>query len=241
MESSAVENQGTMSSEPIHPYYPRDLRLPHYVPNEKSAAELVGVFFGVIGGFMVATWVLASSARTVKFSIPQRIILCWFVMSGIIHSVLEGYFGIYHQTLAGRMTFLGQVWKEYSKGDSRYLSSDTFVLCMERITAFVDGPLCIITVIAFFRNSPYRYVLQLIVSLCQLYGDTLYFMTEIHEDFTHGEMYHPQYFWVYFVFLNSLWIVIPFLLIIQASCKLAGCQSLKDNQVGLSSKKKKVK
>ncbi|XP_041349966.1 uncharacterized protein LOC121369152 isoform X1 [Gigantopelta aegis] len=123
MESSAVENQGTMSSEPIHPYYPRDLRLPHYVPNEKSAAELVGVFFGVIGGFMVATWVLASSARTVKFSIPQRIILCWFVMSGIIHSVLEGYFGIYHQTLAGRMTFLGQVWKEYSKGDSRYLSS----------------------------------------------------------------------------------------------------------------------
>ena len=108
---SALDNQGTMSSGPIHPYYPRDLRLPHYVPNEKSAAELVGVFFGGIAVFMVLTWFLASSVKTVKFSVLQRIILCWFVMSGIIHSVLEGYFGIYHQTLAGRMTFLGQVCK----------------------------------------------------------------------------------------------------------------------------------
>ena len=119
-----------------------------------------------------------------------------------------------------------------------FFSSDTFVLCMERITAFVDGPLCIITVIAFFRNSPYRYVLQLIVSLCQLYGDTLYFMTEIQEDFTHSEMYHPQYFWVYFVFLNSLWIIIPFLLIIQATFKLARCQNLQDSRVSSKQMKK---
>jgi cholestenol delta-isomerase len=31
--------------------------------------------------------------------------------------------------------FFGQLWKEYSLADSRYLTSDPFVLCMETITA----------------------------------------------------------------------------------------------------------
>lgn len=29
----------------------------------------------------------------------------------------------------------GQMWKEYSYADSRYLTSDPFVLCMESVTA----------------------------------------------------------------------------------------------------------
>lgn len=29
----------------------------------------------------------------------------------------------------------GQMWKEYSWSDSRYLTSDAFVLCMETVTA----------------------------------------------------------------------------------------------------------
>jgi cholestenol delta-isomerase len=36
----------------------------------------------------------------------------------------------------GRMQDLfGQLWKEYSLSDSRYLTQDAFVLCMETITA----------------------------------------------------------------------------------------------------------
>lgn len=30
--------------------------------------------------------------------------------------------------------FLGQLWKEYALSDSRYMTSDTLVLCMEVIT-----------------------------------------------------------------------------------------------------------
>lgn len=29
----------------------------------------------------------------------------------------------------------GQLWKEYAMSDSRYLTSDPFVLCMETVTA----------------------------------------------------------------------------------------------------------
>lgn len=36
----------------------------------------------------------------------------------------------------GRMQDLyGQLWKEYALSDSRYLTQDAFVLCMETVTA----------------------------------------------------------------------------------------------------------
>ena len=37
--------------------------------------------------------------------------------------------------LSGKQDLFGQLWKEYAFSDSRYLTSDPFVLCMETITA----------------------------------------------------------------------------------------------------------
>ncbi|KAI4149748.1 MAG: hypothetical protein LQ340_004463, partial [Diploschistes diacapsis] len=37
--------------------------------------------------------------------------------------------------MAGQQDFFGQLWKEYAMSDSRYLTSDPFVLCMESVTA----------------------------------------------------------------------------------------------------------
>lgn len=46
-----------------------------------------------------------------------------------------GYFSVNHASMAGKQSFFGQLWKEYSFSDSRYLTSDPFVLCMETVTA----------------------------------------------------------------------------------------------------------
>ena len=46
-----------------------------------------------------------------------------------------GYFALNHARMAGMQDFFGQLWKEYSMADSRYLTSDPFVLCMETVTA----------------------------------------------------------------------------------------------------------
>ena len=54
---------------------------------------------------------------------------------GSIHLFFEGYFSVNHARMAGRQDFFGQLWKEYSMSDSRYLTSDPFVLCMESVTA----------------------------------------------------------------------------------------------------------
>ena len=51
----------------------------------------------------------------------QRIKMCWFMACGLIHSVLEGYFALFHKTLAGEQTFLAQLCK--CKVYSLYLHS----------------------------------------------------------------------------------------------------------------------
>lgn len=41
---------------------------------------------------------------------------------------------INHARMASAQDFFGQLWKEYALSDSRYMTSDTLVLCMETIT-----------------------------------------------------------------------------------------------------------
>lgn len=71
--------------------------------------------------------------------------------------------------------------KEYAKADSRYATRDAFVVCMEAVTAFMEGPACWVIVYGILRQRSWRYVLQLTVSLGQLYGDILYFATTFYE------------------------------------------------------------
>jgi cholestenol delta-isomerase len=41
---------------------------------------------------------------------------------------------LHHDHIAGAGDVLAQLWKEYALSDSRYLSSDPLVLCMETCT-----------------------------------------------------------------------------------------------------------
>ena len=54
------------------------------------------------------------------------------------------------------------------------------------------------------------------MSLGQLYGDVLYYATSLFDERLLGLSYsRPEaaYYWGYFVFMNSFWIIIPFILI----------------------------
>lgn len=47
---------------------------------------------------------------------------------------IKGYFLYNHAALAGSQDLFAQLWKEYALSDSRYLTSDPFMLCVEAIT-----------------------------------------------------------------------------------------------------------
>ncbi|KAM6976698.1 3-beta-hydroxysteroid-Delta(8),Delta(7)-isomerase [Aplochiton taeniatus] len=213
-----------------HPYWPRDLSIPSYVANDRSMSEILVFLFSVSGALLVATWVLTGrEGAGGKLGGWRRLALCWFAVCGFIHGVIEGWFSLYYEIIPADQSFLSQLWKEYSKGDSRYVIADNFTVCMETVTAWLWGPFSVWTVFAFLTKRSYRFVLQLIVSLGQLYGAVLYFYTEHRDGYAHSELGHPVYFWFYFVFMNVLWIVIPLMLLADAWTHLSAAQTQADS------------
>ncbi|XP_053870798.1 3-beta-hydroxysteroid-Delta(8),Delta(7)-isomerase [Malaclemys terrapin pileata] len=223
-----------LEAEPLaapHPYWPRDLEIRRYIPNDRPTWHSLAFLFSVSAALLMLTWLAAGwrGWTGAPMRTGRRLALCWFALCGFIHGVIEGWFSLYYMDIPGDQSFLSQLWKEYAKGDSRYVIEDNFTVCMETITAWAWGPLSLLTVLAFLQHQPHRYVLQLVVSLGQLYGDVLYFYTEYREGFAHSEMWHPLYFWFYFVFMNALWIIIPSILLLNAWGHLSAAQRALDS------------
>uniref|UniRef100_A0A2C9UW69 EXPERA domain-containing protein n=1 Tax=Manihot esculenta TaxID=3983 RepID=A0A2C9UW69_MANES len=156
-----------MEGQP-HPYVPRDLKLPDYVPVVLSQSTIVGVY--AISSFVVVS-------------------LVW-ILSG----------------------------KEYSKGDSRYAARDAGIVAVEGLTAVLEGPASILAVYAIAMGKSYSYILQLAISLGQLYGTAVYFITS----FLDGDNYSssPYYYYAYYVGANASWVVIPLLICIRCWKKI---------------------
>ena len=74
------------------------------------------------------------------------------------------------------------------------------------------GPLAFCVALMITTQHPLRYPLQALVSLGQIYGDVLYYATSMFDHYVNGLTYfRPEayYFWVYYFFMNFIWIVIP--------------------------------
>ena len=71
--------------------------------------------------------------------------------------------------------------KEYTNADSRYATRDSFVVAMEAVTAFVEGPGCYAAVYGMLFQRPWVSAVQILVSAGQLYGTVLYFVTSLLE------------------------------------------------------------
>lgn len=114
--------------------------------------------------------------------------------------------------MGSRTDLFGQLWKEYSLSDSRYMIRDSFVVCMESVTAYLWGPLSFLCAYYIIQGHSLRHPLQLIISVGQLYGLILYYATCAFEEFVHQVVLsHPStiYYYVYFIICNAFWLFIP--------------------------------
>ncbi|KAG8630819.1 hypothetical protein KVT40_002438 [Elsinoe batatas] len=204
-----------------HPYYPIGVQVTGYIANTFSVPYILGVFSAGCAVIFSATYVATKKLRP-RIPSGEMLTVLWFVLSGSIHFWFEGYYAINQHRMGSLQTLFGQMWKEYALADSRYLTSNAFVLCMESITAICWGPLCYICAWTIMTDSTLRYPLQSIVSLGQLYGDVLYYATSLFDHYMLDMAYsRPEafYFWGYYVFLNAFWIVIPGYLVYQSVVK----------------------
>lgn len=68
-----------------------------------------------------------------------------------------GYFVLHHKDMGGLQTFFAQLWKEYALSDSRYLTHDPFVLCVEAITVVCLSCFSLLdTTLLFHTSRRYR-------------------------------------------------------------------------------------
>ncbi|KAH6658516.1 3-beta-hydroxysteroid-Delta(8),Delta(7)-isomerase [Truncatella angustata] len=212
-----------VSDAPLHPYYPLGVVITGFVAKTLSTVEILSIFTATCLSILVPTWAYIRRYRP-HLSLGDRSIALWFVLCGSIHLGLEGYFALRAHDLASRSTVLAQLWKEYSMSDARYLTADSFVVCMETITAAFWGPLSFVCAWCIVNDHPLRHPLQSIISLGQLYGDVLYYATCTFDSLVSGIAHsrpEPAYFYGYYVFLNAFWIVIPLILLVQSTRETA--------------------
>ncbi|KAI8896261.1 putative EBP domain protein [Globomyces pollinis-pini] len=226
---------------PKHPFFPTDLVIPHYASPLHNTLDLLIPAFSVQVILICFGLILVVSLKPSlsNSKAASRTVFLWFLSSGFIHVFLESYFLINHQSIAGQTTFLADLWKEYAKSDSRYMTSDPFVLIAEGITITVLGPLCFITCLLIYRDSPSRHLLQFSISLCHFYGCVLYFLTTLIEDAKHCTP-SAYYFYFYFVFMNSLWIIFPAMIMYSSGSQIVASLALaKKEELALTNKKRK--
>lgn len=207
------------ASVPLHPYYPLGVDVPGYVANSLPTLSLLACFATGCTAILSLTYLLI---RRMKLSLSNGEVATtmWFVLCGFIHLCFEGYFAFNSHHVSSLMDIFGQLWKEYSLSDSRYMTQDSFIVCMETVTAIFWGPLSFLCAYCIIADHPLRYSLQSIVSLGQLYGDVLYYATYSFDSLVAKLEYcRPEqvYFWAYYVLLNAFWIVIPLILLVQSA------------------------
>ncbi|EKD20301.1 hypothetical protein MBM_00983 [Drepanopeziza brunnea f. sp. 'multigermtubi' MB_m1] len=249
MDSLTKNASSTLSSITAHPFYPLEVEIAAYLANEMTMEMLLGIFTAGIATIILGTRFVVDRAHPMLPTKEKLAIWCggdtlggqmgswstgaWLGSSlangeflltedfaaGTIHLFFEGYFSLNHRTMGPAQDLFGQLWKEYALSDSRYLTSDPFVLCMETVTAFTWGPMCGVIAYMITASHPLRHPLQIIVCVGQMYGLVLYYATAMFDHYYRAATYsRPEflYFWVYFFAVNFIWMVIPGLLLIDS-------------------------
>jgi len=127
-----MQNSTNLNSP--HPYYPTEAQLMGYLANEWTVLTLLAFFVGTWTLILGITLAVVSRISP-NLGKADKIAILWFILTGSIHVFFEGYFVVNHTRMASAQDLFGQLWKEYSLSDSRYLTSDTFVVCIETIAA----------------------------------------------------------------------------------------------------------
>ncbi|KAL2156221.1 hypothetical protein VTH82DRAFT_966 [Thermothelomyces myriococcoides] len=218
---SEPESQG-------HPYFPQDAPIPGYVPNSTPLLVILGYFGFIIGAFVSACVTLARWHNPV-LKRSNQLTIAWFALCGFLHLFFEGYFVLNHATLASSQSLFSQLWKEYALSDSRYLSSDPFMLCIESLTVLTWGPLSLLAAFLTARDRPSdrgaRHLVQAVVCVGHLYGVALYYGTCGFAERMRGVSYsrpEPLYYWGYYAGMNAPWAVVPCLLLWQSVREVQG-------------------
>ncbi|KAH3806445.1 emopamil-binding protein-like [Dreissena polymorpha] len=142
-------------------------------------------------------------------------ILVWLVYDFLIHLTLEGPFVVISLlgTVRDSSHFSSLVWKEYAKADARWGVSDPTIVSLEILTVTIVQVFVLGTIYGIVQHRPYRHFMQICLCACELYGGWITFCPEWLTGSANLRTDNVLHLWIYLVFFNMLWVVIPLYLL----------------------------
>uniref|UniRef100_A0A8C7FBR1 EBP like n=1 Tax=Oncorhynchus kisutch TaxID=8019 RepID=A0A8C7FBR1_ONCKI len=131
-------------------------------------------------------------------------VLVWLFYHAIVHITLVSVY------CSNRYPV--HVGKEYGKADERWLHSDPTIVSLELLTVVLDGILVLVYAIALYPD----HVVCVCVCVCELYRGWVIFCPDRLAGSPNLKSDHWLYLWIYLVFFNGVWVVVPGLLLWQS-------------------------
>ncbi|MBN3290945.1 EBPL protein, partial [Polypterus senegalus] len=171
-------------------------------------------------GLQLAVAYVLAQRLGARCSSTDRWVLVWLCYDAIVHFTLTWRWTrrllrfLYHAHFT--VNIFTKNWKEYGKADKRWLYSDPTIVSIELLTVIFVGLLAVILIYSILKNTFYRHFLQIALCVCELYGGWMTFCPEWLMGSPSLDTSNWLYFWIYLVFFNGLWIIIPVVLLLQS-------------------------
>ncbi|KAF9523908.1 Emopamil-binding protein [Crepidotus variabilis] len=197
-----------------------------------SAYSLGGVVaIGLVAYFAAENILPKNASRTDRFT------FIWLAFDALIHFTFEGsflYLSTFGRQVGNSEGMFAEMWKEYARADYRWGLSDPTVVSLELLTVLGAGPLCVYICKQLASNDPARHYWIIVLSTAELYGGWMTFCPEWLTGSPSLNTSNPLYLWVYLVFMNVIWVVIPVWLMYDSYSHIAG--ALRQRQVASKAK-----
>ncbi|CAJ1087413.1 emopamil-binding protein-like [Xyrichtys novacula] len=199
---------------------------------EPPTLSLVSLLSLLACGVQVLAAVLLMRRFGGRSSPVDRWILLWLFYDIIVHLTLEGPF--VYMSLVGTVETsegpLAELWREYGQADSRWLISDPTIVSIELLTVVLDSLLGILLIHAVLRDKHYRHLLQIALSVCELYGCWMTFAPDWLAGSPSLNTSNWLHLWVYLVFFNGVWVLVPVLLLVHSWLSLGSLHALRTDK-----------
>ncbi|XP_016060865.1 PREDICTED: emopamil-binding protein-like [Miniopterus natalensis] len=198
----------------------------HIRESKAPKQEMVNSVVHEVDGIRSAALLVAGCALGLRLGrgrgAADRGVLAWLGYDALVHFVLEGPF-VYLSfigNIADSDGLIASLWKEYGKADARWLNFDPTIVSVEILTVVLDGSLALVLMYAIVKEKYYRHFIQITLCVCELYGGWMTFSPDWLLGSPNLNTNNWLYFWVYLVFFNSVWVLIPGLLLWQSWVEL---------------------
>ncbi|KAK4137868.1 Emopamil-binding protein [Trichocladium antarcticum] len=110
---------------------------------------------------------------------------------------------------AGAGGGLAMLWLVYAKADARWQGADLTVLSIEIITVLFAGSMACLVCYDIARKNPRANLVMVVLATAEIYGGYMTFMPEWLSGSANLDTSNWMYKWIFLIFFNGLWVVIP--------------------------------